>query len=252
MTITKTLTAVAFAATFALAAAPAHAQAHRGGAGRSVGRGVIRGGVVVRGGGGFYRPYYARPYYSFRPRVSLGFGLWVGYPVRYPYYYDYPYGYGYPYPYPYPVDPYAYGSVAPSYGYPAQPYGSPNQNYPSSNYPSSNYPPSNYPPSTDPRYGSSDPRYPAQQPGPSISAQRGQQSRLGGVSFEITPDTAAIFVDGDYVGTAGEFGPQTAPMDLESGRHHIEIRARGYHTMTFDVDVAPGEVIPYKGTLQRD
>src|ERR1041385_7745962 len=85
MTITKTFTAVAFAATFALAAAPAHAQAHRGGAGRSVGRGVIRGGVVVRGGGGFYRPYYARPYYSFRPRVSLGFGLWVGYPVRYPY-----------------------------------------------------------------------------------------------------------------------------------------------------------------------
>src|SRR5262245_9339192 len=29
----------------------------------------------------FYRPYYA-----FRPRVSLGFGLWVGFPIAYPAY----------------------------------------------------------------------------------------------------------------------------------------------------------------------
>ena len=31
------------------------------------------------------RSYYYRPYYAFRPRLSLGFGLWVGYPVYYPY-----------------------------------------------------------------------------------------------------------------------------------------------------------------------
>ena len=47
---------------------------------------------------GFYRPYYA-----FRPRFSIGFGLFVGYPVAFPYYaYAYPYPYPYPYSYPYP------------------------------------------------------------------------------------------------------------------------------------------------------
>jgi hypothetical protein len=245
MTITKVLTPVAFVALLSLAAAPALAGQHRGEGGRSVGRsssgsrGVVRGGggVVVRGGGAvrgrssYYRPYYSRPYYSrpfytFRPRVSLGFGLWMGYPVDY---YGSPYGYAYP-----SVDPYAY-QVAPSYGYPAQPYGSPN--------PASAYPPSNYPPSN----------YPAQQRGPSAGVQRGgEQSAPGGISFEITPDNATIFVDGTYMGTAGEFGPDAQPLDLTVGRHHVEIRASGYRTMTFDADVRGGQVLPYQGTLQRN
>ena len=193
----------------------------------------MRGGGFI-GGGSFYRPYY-----SFRPRLSLGFGLWMGYPVAYPYYYDYPYGYAYPYP----PDPYAYGYAAPSYGYPAQPYAPPNQ--------SSAYPPSNYPPSANPDNGPYGQAYPAQPP--AVGVQRGgQQSAPGGISFEITPDTAAVFVDGTYVGTAGNFGPTSQPLGLIVGRHHIEIRASGYRTMTFDADVRAGQVIPYQGTLQQN
>jgi hypothetical protein len=209
---------------------------------------VVRGGVgvgtrfggsrVIVGRSAFYRPYYSRPYYSFRPRLSLGFGLWVGYPVAYPYYYSDPYSYAYPYP----ADPYAYGYAAPSYGYPAQPYALPRQ---SDAYPSPNYPATQYPESGQ--------DYPAQQPPPSVGAERGgQASAPGGVSFEITPDTAAVFVDGTFVGTAGTFGPTSQPLGLVSGRHHIEIRASGYRTMTFDADVTSGQVIPYQGTLQRN
>jgi len=273
MTMTKYLAPVAFAATFALAAAPAYAQ-HRGGGGHggghavsrgggggvsvarggvygsSVYRGGVRGGVAVVRGGVRVAPrivgprvffggpaYYYRPYYTFRPRLSLGFGLWAGYPVPYPYYDPYYYGYGYPYP----ADPYGYGYAAPSYGYPAQPYaGSSAPSYPSSG-------------------GYSDegsaPNYPQQ--APSVGVQQGtgdagDQQAPGGVSFQITPDTAAVFVDGTYVGTAGTFGPKAQPLGLIPGRHHIEIRASGYHTMTFDADVTPGQVIPYQGTLQRN
>src|SRR5207302_146501 len=40
---------------------------------------------------------YPRPYYSFRPRFSLGFGIYLGYPIAYPYAYGYPtYVYGAP------------------------------------------------------------------------------------------------------------------------------------------------------------
>jgi hypothetical protein len=57
--------------------------------------------VVIVGGPRFYRPYY-----TFRPRFSLNVGLWVGYPIAYPFY-DVPYVYGAPYASasPYPVDP---------------------------------------------------------------------------------------------------------------------------------------------------
>jgi hypothetical protein len=211
MTITKVLTPVAFVALLSMAAAPARADQRRGGGHY---RGVERGRVVVRGGGGFIRarsPFY-RPYYSFRPRVSLGFGLWMGSPVPYPYYGS-PYRYAPPY-----VDPYAYGAPAPY--------------YPPSNYPSSNYP--------------------AQQPAPSVGVQRGGAQSEGGISFEITPANAAVFVDGTYVGTAEEFGPAEQPLDLAPGHHRVELSAPGYRTTTSDADVQPRQVIPFQGTLQRN
>jgi len=237
MTLSRTFVALA-AGTLLLGVSPAHAQ-HRGGdhsrgasgavARRSAPR--IAGSRVV----GVAPVRFYRPYYAFRPRVSLGFGLWAGFPIAYPYYYGYydpyysPYGYpnpylGYPYPaYRYPAYPY------PAYPYPAYP-------YPPTGYPG--YPTSTYPPSSS-------------APG-SVGVQPGQsQANTGGVSFAITPATAEVFVDGSYVGTVGEFTPTTQPLGLTPGRHRIEIRAQGYRTMDFDADVVAGQVIPYQGVMER-
>jgi hypothetical protein len=174
-----------------------------------VGSGVFRGPVT------FYRPYY-----YFRPRFNIGFGLWAGFPIAYPYYWGYydpfyaPYYYGYPYA---------------SYGYP----------YPAPSYPAgSPYPPSSYPQQS----GSIG----VQTPNPSPN-----QSDMGGVSFEITPATAEIFVDGQRAGTVNQFMPTSQPLGLTAGRHRIEIRAPGYNSMDFDVDIVAGQVIPYQGTLER-
>ncbi len=214
---------------------------------------VPRGSIGVRGGvvttrGAFVSPVFARPYYTFRPRVSIGFGLWAGYPVAFPYYgygygyYGYPYGYAYPYPY----DPYAYGYAAPSYGYPSPYAATPYSGTPYSGTPYSG---------TAPYNGSDYPATPdTTAPGTSVqpSAPSGEgQQQPGGASFEITPDSAAVFVDGTYVGTAGTFNPNSMPLGLIPGRHHIEIRASGYRTMTFDVDIVPGQVVPYRGTMER-
>ena len=82
--------------------------------------------------------------------------------------------------------------------------------------------------------------------------QPGQdRADTGGVSFEIVPTTAQVFVDGSPVGTVGEFTPTTQPLGLTPGRHRIEIRSPGYQTMEFDADVVAGQVIPYQGTMQR-
>ena len=166
-------------------------------------------------------PYrFSRPYYAFRPRVSLGFGLWVGYPVTYPYYYanPYPYPYAYSSPYPYPPPP---------YGYPAQPYAYPtNPTNPSGAYPSPGYPQSG-----------------------AVTVQPGTTSGAG-VSFEMTPVDADVYVDGTLVGRVSDFGPLSQPLSVAPGRHLIEIRREGYQTLSFDADVAAGQVIPYQGAMQ--
>jgi hypothetical protein len=169
--------------------------------------------------------HFYRPYYTFRPRVSLGFGLWAGYPFAYASaYYDpfySPYGYVTPYGYP------------PSYGYPATSYPLAPGYAPPPNDPVSVYPPE--------RQGAQ---------GGSITAQS-DQTNTGGLSFAITPDTAQLFVDGALVGTVGQFTPTTQPLGLTAGRHHVEMRAPGYQTMAFDVNIIAGEVIPYQGALER-
>ena len=213
---------------------------------RSYGAARVYGGGRVYGGsrsyGGYYgggSPYYGgyygggrwyggsrysiapirfyRPYYAFRSRFSLGFGLWVGFPFAYsypfydPYYYDAPYG-----AYPPPAYP--------------SPYGAP---YPAAVSGYSVAPPVDI---------NSVARTAAVAP---------NQSNLGGLSFEITPSEAEVFIDGNRSGTAGQFTATSQPLGVQAGRHHVEIRAPGYRTMTFEVDVIAGQVIPYQGTMER-
>jgi hypothetical protein len=134
-----------------------------------------------------YRPFYfSRPYYTFRPLLSIGFSLWLGNPVPYPY--DY------------------LGSYTPRV------YGS---------YPGGAY-----------RVAPGVPLY-------------------GGVSFDIQPPDADLFVDGEYVGQVGDFGPTTEPLTLTPGRHLIAVQRQGFRSMEWEVTVEPGLVIPYRGDMDR-
>ena len=285
----KMVVAVGCVLGLASLATPAFAQ-HRGGAshgggggrGAAVSRGggartagpARSGGAVSRGPGfrgpmmgartygnyGTYRGYspyrgyrvvapvrFIRPYYTFRPRVNIGFGIWAGDPFAYSYgFYD-PFfygGYGYPGAYPYPS--YGYPAYGPPYGYPA--YGPPPaQAYP--NYPPQSYPPSSSGPSWAYPPGDQSSTYPPAGQG-SVQAQPGQQN-MGGLSFDITPSTAQVFIDGQLAGTVGQFTPDSEPLGVASGRHHLEVRAPGYETLMLDIDIVAGQVIPYQGSLQR-
>ncbi len=125
------------------------------------------------------RPLYraSSPYYAFRPRLRLSFGLYVGYPVAFPSWYD----------------PYAPGV------------------------------------------------YPAYRSGISY----------GGLSLDIQPYDAAIYVDGEYVGVVNDFSPLQPPLTLPAGPHHIDVDSPGFAPLSFDITVVPGQVIPYQGTLAR-
>ena len=73
----------------------------------------------------------------------------------------------------------------------------------------------------------------------------------GGLSFDISPSDARIYVDEQYFGIAAQYTPTEPPLSLAPGRHHVEIHASGFEVIAFDVDILPGQVIPYQGDLQR-
>jgi hypothetical protein len=133
--------------------------------------------------------------------VSIGFGLWAGYPFAYPYAFYNPY----------------YDSYRPY-------------------YPNTLYPP----------YGSVSSDVYASSSGAVLD----QTTNMGGLSFEITPNDAELFVDNVYVGTVGEFTSTTQPLGVAAGHHHVEIRAAGYQPISFDVDIIAGQVLPYQGALE--
>jgi hypothetical protein len=169
----------------------------------------------------FYRPYYA-----FRPHVHVAFGLWVGYPVVYSAPYYVPYYAPYPYPYPYPAAPYPYPPAA----YPTYPQMNPPNQQPS--YPPPAAPPTSY-------------------PSPSAAGTVAVQATMGGLSFQIAPQSAEVFIDGGFVGTVGQFTPQSQPLGVAAGHHQVEIRSQGFRTIAFDVNIVAGQVLPYQGTMDR-
>jgi hypothetical protein len=136
-----------------------------------------------------YRPYYfGRAYYSFSPWFSIGFGLWSGYPVTYPWSY-----YG-------TYRPHVYGYYDNTASYDVAPGGVP---------------------------------------------------IYGGLSFDIQPSDADLFVDGEFVGTVGTFTPNGEPLTLTPGQHRIAVQREGYRAMEWDVTIEPGKVVPYRGAMQR-
>ena len=86
---------------------------------------------------------------------------------------------------------------------------------------------------------------------PLSSAIECDGAACGGVSFDITPASAQISVDGVFAGTVEEFDSTSEPLLLAPGDHYIEVRLAGYRTASFDVTIVSGEVTPYQGTLER-
>jgi hypothetical protein len=77
-----------------------------------------------------------------------------------------------------------------------------------------------------------------------------ESTMYGGITLEITPPDAQVFVDGQYVGQVADFDGTNAPLNMTAGQHRIQVAAQGYEPMTMDVNVVPGQLVPYRGDLQ--
>jgi PEGA domain len=62
------------------------------------------------------------------------------------------------------------------------------------------------------------------------------------IKLQVTPDRAAVFVDGGYVGTPHDFV-------IAPGKHAIRIALAGYRDFTTEVDLRPGQKMTIKTDL---
>lgn len=168
-----------------------------------------------------YYPYYGHyPYYPYYPwygypwygGYGFNFGLSIGF--GYSPWHHYPYGaYGVPYFYaPYPVYGYAGGS-----------------------YPDSGSSPDNGSYSADARLDRNDRRPPP----------------TGSIRFRANPSHARVYVDGALVGTVDEFDGLGNHLEIEAGRHQIELRADGYESYSAEVAVQASRTVTERATLKK-
>jgi hypothetical protein len=78
----------------------------------------------------------------------------------------------------------------------------------------------------------------------------------GEIKLEVTPDRAAVFVDGHFAGTVNQFRGAGRAMLVAPGNHHIKIGLVGYQPFETDVMLLAKQKITVKtdlapGTVQQ-
>ena len=68
----------------------------------------------------------------------------------------------------------------------------------------------------------------------------------GGVRITGAPRDAQVFADGYYVGIVNDFDGIFQHINLDAGRHHLEIDWGGYEPIAFDVYVRPGDTTTFR------
>ena len=63
------------------------------------------------------------------------------------------------------------------------------------------------------------------------------------LKLNVSPASAAIAIDGEFVATATELDRMEGPLAVSAGSHVIEITAPGHRAVSRDIELDPGEVV---------
>jgi len=72
------------------------------------------------------------------------------------------------------------------------------------------------------------------------------------IKLSVTPDRAAVFVDGQFVGHAGELGGIGKSLQVAPGHRKITVSLPGYQSFTTEVDLAPNQKFQIKTDLLKE
>src|SRR6266702_2800424 len=69
------------------------------------------------------------------------------------------------------------------------------------------------------------------------------------IKISVNPDRAAVFLDGQFVGHAAEFGGIAKSLIVAPGHRKISITLPGYETFNTEIDLAPNQKFVLKTDL---
>jgi hypothetical protein len=69
------------------------------------------------------------------------------------------------------------------------------------------------------------------------------------IKLKVTPDRAAVFVDGAFAGTVHDFGGVARAMLVSPGKHRVKIDLPGYKTFETEVNLLPHQKVTIKTDL---
>lgn len=106
---------------------------------------------------------------------------------------------------------------------------------------------------SEPRYA--EPRYPEPPRNPPAYAPGGGaldvRAAPGQVRLSVVPEDASVYVDGRFVGTAGQIEEAHAGLLLDPGPHRIEVVHPGFRSSERDVTVEAGSELTVDVRLER-
>jgi hypothetical protein len=74
---------------------------------------------------------------------------------------------------------------------------------------------------------------------------------VGSIRLKVNPDSAKVYIDGALVGTAEEFSGLKNHLELDGGKHQIELRADGYETYSGEIDVEAGKTMTERVSMKK-
>lgn len=85
-------------------------------------------------------------------------------------------------------------------------------------------------------------------PGTGVTKAR---ETMGSVRIKASPATAKVYIDGALAGTVDEFNGLTDHLELQGGRHVLELRAEGFQTSTEEIVVAVGKTRTVRISMKK-
>lgn len=82
-------------------------------------------------------------------------------------------------------------------------------------------------------------------------SRRGTAKSVGRLQLEVEPEDAAVYLDGHFLGIAGELAGLSAGLVIEPGEHELEIVRPGYATHRRLVEIAEDETAELEVELEE-
>jgi hypothetical protein len=76
-------------------------------------------------------------------------------------------------------------------------------------------------------------------------------AELATIKLNVNPSRAAVFLDGRFVGHAGELGGAGQALQMVPGTHRIRIALPGYMTFQTDINPLPKQKVEVKTDLVK-